>query len=269
MPGLPQGGGGIEAWIGVVMGAIFVAVGAIATIVTFGTAAPLTAIIITKGVLLGLGTFLSAGSTVASGLAAANRDEYAGKWGMYLGIASIIPSAGSFAFAKVSSMIAAKAASSAWKEMVRDIPRYLATLKAGAGAGASSISSTSTSASTSLSLSLSAVAIGFRLPRVRAPLFHPKLKIGNPAPKFVPPSMPAPSGGGALPTATELTNQLAKLKPLTPDQQKLSVLDELNQALQTYHNSDRTGVKQAVESAKGAPPATSLLEGSGFAPRNK
>jgi RHS repeat-associated protein len=269
VPGLPQGGGGIEAWIGVVMGAIFVAVGAIATIVTFGTAAPLTAIIITKGVLLGLGTFLSAGSTVASGLAAANRDEYAGKWGMYLGIASIIPSAGSFAFAKVSSMIAAKAASSAWKEMVRDIPRYLATLKAGAGAGASSISSTSTSASTSLSLSLSAVAIGFRLPRVRAPLFHPKLKIGNPAPKFVPPSMPAPSGGGALPTATELTNQLAKLKPLTPDQQKLSVLDELNQALQTYHNSDRTGVKQAVESAKGAPPATSLLEGSGFAPRNK
>jgi len=91
--GREDGGAGVGSWISVAVGAIFVVVGVAATVATFGAATPLTAPLIAKGTLLAVGTALSAGSTVASAVAAANNDEEAARWGMYLGFAALAAAA--------------------------------------------------------------------------------------------------------------------------------------------------------------------------------
>nr|WP_279382101.1 RHS repeat-associated core domain-containing protein [Pseudomonas sp. OA65] len=85
-------GGGAEGWIGVAIGAVFVALGALATALTYGTATPaLTAATVTFASYL-TATVLTAGSTAANALAVANQNEEAGKWGQYLGYAAFVAS---------------------------------------------------------------------------------------------------------------------------------------------------------------------------------
>ncbi|SFW81451.1 RHS repeat-associated core domain-containing protein, partial [Pseudomonas sp. NFACC04-2] len=77
---LPSGGGGgVEGWISVAVGAFFVVVGVIALIPSSGA----------TFALIAAGTALSAGSTIASAVAVADTNEQAGKWGLYLGYAAI------------------------------------------------------------------------------------------------------------------------------------------------------------------------------------
>ncbi|WP_460318724.1 RHS repeat domain-containing protein [Pseudomonas ogarae] len=86
----PQaGGGGLEGWIGVAVGAVFVAIGVISTIATLGASGPTSAAFI----IMGTATALTAGSTIASAVALSNDNEEAGKWGQYLGYAALAASA--------------------------------------------------------------------------------------------------------------------------------------------------------------------------------
>jgi hypothetical protein len=81
------GGGGIEGWISVAVGAVFVAVGVATFIGSLGTSGPASL------AMIAVGTALSAGSTIASAVAIANNNEEAAKWGQYLGYAAMAASA--------------------------------------------------------------------------------------------------------------------------------------------------------------------------------
>ncbi|WP_256207089.1 RHS repeat domain-containing protein [Pseudomonas sp. P97.38] len=87
LPG--SGGGGLEGWIGVALGAVFVAIGVITTVATLGASGPASLAFI----LAGTATALTAGSTISSAVAVANNDEKAGQWGQYLGYAALAASA--------------------------------------------------------------------------------------------------------------------------------------------------------------------------------
>ncbi|WP_447770947.1 RHS repeat domain-containing protein [Pseudomonas kilonensis] len=81
------GGGGIEGWISVAVGAVFVAIGVATFIGSLGTSGPVSL------AMIAVGTALSAGSTIASAVAIADNNEEAGKWGQYLGYAAVVASA--------------------------------------------------------------------------------------------------------------------------------------------------------------------------------
>jgi RHS repeat-associated protein len=103
-PGLGSGGAGIDGWVGVALGALFVVWGVVSLVGSAGTAAPLSL------ALMAAGTGLAAGSTAASAVAAVNGDEDAARWGMYLGIASIVPTVGAGAYGQVTKMMMKAAA---------------------------------------------------------------------------------------------------------------------------------------------------------------
>jgi RHS repeat-associated protein len=122
-PASSGGSSNILGWVFVAIGAVGTAALAVATVFTAGATAPLAgkalAFTVAKAASLATATALSLGSTAASAVAAANGDEEAGNWGMYLGLAAIVPSVGAGAFgamAKAAStslpLSAAKAAKS-------------------------------------------------------------------------------------------------------------------------------------------------------------
>jgi len=80
-------------WVGVVIGAVFVVVGVVASVLSAGAMAPhFTAASIVIFVSTATATALTAASTVAHAVAVANEDEQAGKWGLYLQYAALAAS---------------------------------------------------------------------------------------------------------------------------------------------------------------------------------
>ncbi|MCD4530473.1 MULTISPECIES: RHS repeat domain-containing protein [Pseudomonas] len=86
-PPQSSGGGGVEGWISVAVGAVFVAIGVASFIGSLGTSGPASL------ALIAVGTALSAGSTIASAVAVADNNEQAGRWGQYLGYGAMVASA--------------------------------------------------------------------------------------------------------------------------------------------------------------------------------
>lgn len=130
-PGLPGGNSNVWAWI-------FVALGAAATVglivsagFTFGATLKPAVIsfklTLAKAVSLSLAAAITGGATAAQAVNTANGDEEAGKWAMYLGIASIIPSVGAGAFGA-----AAKTVGHGMDDLLRHLARYsTGTMKGG------------------------------------------------------------------------------------------------------------------------------------------
>ncbi|RKS27176.1 hypothetical protein BJ917_0012 [Pseudomonas sp. WPR_5_2] len=110
VPQLSGGSGGDWlSWVFVVLGAVGTVAAGAATVASFGAAAPLTGaafgFAVAKTASLATATALSAGSTAASAVAAANGDEEAGQWGMYLGLASIVPGVAGAAFGSIARVV--------------------------------------------------------------------------------------------------------------------------------------------------------------------
>jgi RHS repeat-associated protein len=83
--GRPGGGGsGWTSWIGVVVGAIFVGAGAVASAATFGAATVWTAVLIAKFVSQVVSTTLSAGSVISGVISNVTGDKEASDWSGYL-----------------------------------------------------------------------------------------------------------------------------------------------------------------------------------------
>lgn len=258
VPGMAGGGASIGEWVSLVAGAIFVVVSIAATAATFGAAAPLTALVIAKGTALAVGTLLSAGSTAASAVALANRDNDAASWGLYLGIGAMVVAAPSFihsAYKSVSGMIGR------FMKSATDLPPIPTPAPtpppsptpapAGAGGGVS----------------------GNGMIAHLTRRFTPQVSnVGNPVPRnlSVPPvSVTPPATAPVIPIASnpvrtppQAINQAAQ--PITPKPapaQGVSQLDELELALGNLNHTDAgvRGVSQAARQARGAPPSHAVM----------
>ncbi|MGY2339991.1 RHS repeat-associated core domain-containing protein [Pseudomonas sp. SDO5532_S415] len=126
------GGGGWLAWTFVAVGAVFALYTGFAAVKAFKAAAgagPLAPILFAKAGALATAAVMSGGATAAQAVSTANGDEEAGKWAMYLGLASIIPSVGAGALDSFMTRVA----SSAMKEVGEDLPRLLSSVQNSSG----------------------------------------------------------------------------------------------------------------------------------------
>jgi RHS repeat-associated protein len=245
-PSLSAGGGGDWlAWVFVGVGALFTVGASVAAYKSVVVATKLAGkALISAAIgaaLLVTSATLTAAATVASGYATATGDEEANEWAGYFGIGAFvtaIPSIGSGIFGVVNKFFTRRAANSAWKEMLDEIPIYLAQQTRAAPNG--------------MNADLGGLN-RFSLPATVGPSAQP------PAPPPAPPIAQASSSPllrtQSVPNLTDIQQGSSNLKPTPPSGPKQvgetnPFIRQLQEATSNFNGDPRSAANHANSKVK-------------------